>query len=204
MTDTIRFHFDPRCPWAWESSKWIREVARVRDIEIEWAFFSLEEQNNPDTGPLRDPKARGTAALRTLALVRRTEGNDGVGSLYEAIGERAHEQREELSIDLVRNALEDVGLKPELVDDALRDDVTIKEISEEHYAVASSAGCFGVPTIVLPTGEAMFGPVVSVAPSGEAAGELWDHFEWLTRQGYFFEMKRERGDTRPGRRASGK
>jgi 2-hydroxychromene-2-carboxylate isomerase len=204
MAATVRFHFDPRCPWAWESSKWIREVAGLRDIEVEWAFFSLQEQNKPETSPLRDPEARGTAALRTLALVRRTEGNDGAGSLYEAIGERAHERGEELSIDLVRKALEDVGLKPELVDEALRDDVTIKEVSEEHYAVASSVGCFGVPTIVLPTGEAMFGPVVSVAPTGEAAGELWDHFEWLTRQGYFFEMKRERGDTRPGSRGSSK
>jgi predicted DsbA family dithiol-disulfide isomerase len=202
MTDTIRFHFDPRCPWAWESSRWIREVARVRDIEIEWAFFSLQEQNKPETAPLRDPEVRGTAALRTLALVRRTEGNDAVDSLYRAIGERVHEQREDFTIDVVRNALEDVGLKAIVVDEALSDDVTIKEVSEEHYAVASSVGCFGVPTIVLPTGEAIFGPVVSVAPTGEAAGELWDHVEWLTRQGYFFEMKRERGDTKPGSRGS--
>jgi len=204
MTHTIRFHFDPRCPWAWESSKWIREVTRVRDIEIEWAFFSLQEQNKPETSPLRDPEVRGTAALRTLALVRRTEGNDAVDSLYKAIGGRVHDRREDFTIDVVRNALGDVGLRAELVDEALSDEVTIKEVSEEHYAVASSVGCFGVPTIVLPTGEAMFGPVVSVAPTGEAAGELWDHFEWLTRQGYFFEMKRERGDLRPGSGGSGK
>jgi 2-hydroxychromene-2-carboxylate isomerase len=198
MAGTVRFHFDPRCPWAWESSKWIREVATVRDVEIEWAFFSLEEQNKPETHPLRNPEARGTAALRTLALVRRTEGNDVTGSLYEAIGLRAHERDEKLTIDLVRAALEDVGLDPGRVDEALSDDVTIKEVSEEHYAVASTVGCFGVPTIVLPSGEAIFGPVITVAPRGETAGELWDHFEWLTRQGYFYEMKRERGDARPG------
>jgi len=198
MTDTIRFHFDPRCPWAWETSKWIREVAGVRDVEIEWAFFSLQEQNKPETAPLRDPEARGTPALRTLALVRRTEGNEATGSLYKAMGERVHERHEDFTVDLVRSALEDLGLKPELVDEALSDEVTVKEISEEHYAVASSVGCFGVPTIVLPTGEAIFGPVVAVAPTGEAAGELWDHFEWLTKQDYFFEMKRERGETRPG------
>jgi 2-hydroxychromene-2-carboxylate isomerase len=204
MTDTIRFHFDPRCPWAWESSKWIREVAQVRDIEIEWAFFSLEEQNKPETSPLRDPEVRGTAAFRTLALIRRSEGNDAVDSVYRAIGERVHERREDFTVGVVRSALEEVGLKAELVDDALADEVTIKEVSEEHYAVASSVGCFGVPTIVLPTGEAMFGPVVSVAPTGEAAGELWDHFEWLTRQDYLFEMKRERGGRRPGSGGSGK
>ena len=198
MAGTVRFHFDPRCPWAWESSKWIREVEKVRDVEVEWAFFSLEEQNRPDTNPLRNPEARGTAALRTLALTRRTEGNVLTGSLYEAIGIRAHERDEKLTIDLVRAALEDVGLDPGRVDEALSDDVTIKEVSEEHYAVASTVGCFGVPTIVLPTGEAIFGPVITVAPRGEAAGELWDHFEWLTRQDYFYEMKRERGDVRPG------
>jgi hypothetical protein len=137
-----------------------------------------------------------------LALVRRTEGNDAAGSFYEAIGERVHERQEDLTIDLLRHALEDVGLRAGLLDDALSDDVTIKEVSEEHYAVAASVGCFGVPTIVLPSGEAIFGPVITVAPTGEAAGELWDHFEWLTRQDYFFEMKRERGDARPGSRAS--
>lgn len=200
MVGIVRFHFDPRCPWAWESSKWIREVAKVRDVEVEWAFFSLEEQNKPETHPLRDAEARGTAALRTLALVRRTEGNDITGWLYEAMGLRAHERHEDLTIELVRNALEDAGLRAGLVDDALADDVTIKEVSEEHYAVAASVGCFGVPTIVLPTGEAIFGPVITVAPRGEAAGELWDRFEWLTRQGYFFEMKRERGGARPGGR----
>jgi len=198
MANTVRFHFDPSCPWAWESSKWIREVERVRDVQVEWAFFSLKEQNDPESNPLRDQESRGTAALRTLALVRRTEGNDVTGSLYRAIGERLHERHEDFTIDLVRNALEDLGLRPKLVDEALSDEVTVKEISEEHYAVASSVGCFGVPTIVLPTGEATFGPVVTVAPTGEAAGELWDHFEWLTRQGYFYEMKRERGDVRPG------
>ena len=199
MANTVRFHFDPSCPWAWESSKWVREVERVRDVQVEWAFFSLKEQNEPDSNPLRDQESRGTAALRTLALVRRTEGNGATGSLYETIGKRLHERGEDFSIDLVRNALVDVGLSSKLVDEALSDEVTIKEISEEHYAVASSVGCFGVPTIVLPTGEAMFGPVVSIAPTGEAAGELWDHFEWVVRQDYFFEMKRERGDVRPGR-----
>ncbi|MGH2698525.1 MAG: DsbA family protein [Actinomycetota bacterium] len=198
MTATVRFHFDPVCPWAWQTSKWIREVERVRDIEIEWAFFSLREQNKSESNPLRDPEARGTVELRTLALVRRTRGNDTAGALYRAIGERAHERGESKGIGLLRAALGDVGLSDDLADAAMADDVTAKEVLEEHHAVATSVGCFGVPTIVLPTGEGIFGPVLTVAPTGEAAGELWDHFEWLTRRDYFFEMKRERGDSRPG------
>jgi predicted DsbA family dithiol-disulfide isomerase len=198
MTATVRFHFDPACPWAWQTSKWIREVEKVRDIEIEWAFFSLQEQNKPETNPLRDPEARSTAELRTLALVRRTRGNEIAGALYEAIGERAHERRESKGRALLGAALDDVGLGRDLVETAMADDVTAKEVLEEHNAVASSVGCFGVPTIVLSTGEGIFGPVVTVAPTGEEAGELWDHFEWLTRRNYFYEMKRERGDARPG------
>ncbi|MGH2752745.1 MAG: DsbA family protein [Actinomycetota bacterium] len=198
MSNPIRFHFDPVCPWAWETSKWMRAVEKVREVEVEWAFFSLLEQNEPRANALRDPEAKGTAALRTLALVRRTEGNDATGALYKALGERAHERGEELTAVLVRAALADVGLDGNLVERALADGVTVKDILEEHHAVADEAGCFGVPTIVLPTGEAMFGPVVTVAPTGEAAGELWDRFEWLTREGYFFELKRERGKARPG------
>lgn len=199
MGDRIRFHFDPRCPWAWQTSKWMREVQKVRDIEIEWSFFSLLLHNEPETKPLDDPEAKGTSALRTLALVRRNEGNEATGELYRAIGGRVHDSGEELTTDLVRAALGDVGLDSALVDEALADSVTVKEISQEHKAVATEVGCFGVATIVLPSGEGMFGPVITLAPAGEDAGELWDRFEWLTKQDYFFEMKRERGDRRPGK-----
>ena len=199
MTDRIRFHFDPLCPWAWQTSKWIREVTKVRDVEVEWSFFSLLVQNKPETNPLEDPEAKGTAALRTLALVRRNDGNETMGELYRVIGERAHDNGEDFTADLVRAALGDVGLDTALVDRALSDSVTVKEISQEHEAVVNEVGCFGVPTIVLSSGESMFGPVVTLAPTGEDAGALWDHFEWLTKQDYFFEMKRERGEHRPGK-----
>ena len=199
MGDRIRFHFDPSCPWAWQTSKWMREVTKVRDVEIEWSFFSLLLNNKPETKPLQDPEAKGTAALRALALVRRNEGNETTGDLYRAIGERVHDNGEDFTPNLVRAALADVGLDPELVDRALADSVTVKEITQEHEAVANEVGCFGVATLVLPSGEGMFGPVITLAPTGEDAGELWDHFEWLTKQDYFFEMKRERGDRRPGK-----
>ena len=198
MGDRIRFHTDPLCPWAWQTSKWIREVEKVRNVEVEWAFFSLQTQNKPGANALEDPNVRGTPALRTMAFVRREEGNVRMGDLYRAIGERVHERGEDFTTDLLRAALSDVGLQESLVVDALADSVTVKEILEEHDSVATEVGCFGVPTIVLPTGEGMFGPVLTVAPTGEAAGELWDHFEWLTKQDYFFEMKRERGDASPG------
>jgi hypothetical protein len=132
-----------------------------------------------------------------LAAVRRKYGNEVVGRLYEAIGMRAHEGGEELSPELVEKALTDAGLDPSLVWQALDDDSTIADVRAEHEAVVSEVGAFGVPTIVLEGGGGIFGPVISSAPAGEEAGELWDHVRWLTERGYFFELKRER-DRSPG------
>ncbi len=127
----------------------------------------------------------------------RKHGNEGVGRLYEAIGRRAHDGGEELSPELVEKALKDSGLDASFVWRALDDDSTIADVRAEHDAVVSEVGAFGVPTIVLEDGGGIFGPVISSAPQGEEAGELWDHVRWLTEHGYFFELKRER-DRGPG------
>ncbi|MBK5227474.1 MAG: DsbA family protein [Actinobacteria bacterium] len=198
MATRVRFHFDPLCPWAWQSSKWMREVENVRDVEVEWRLFSLRLINENQQDPLADAHAKGTPALRALALVRREEGNDAVGRVYEALGGRIHEgPSEEMDQATVRSSLEDAGLDPTIVDRALDDDSTMADVRAEHDAAVSEVGVFGVPTIVLATGEGMFGPVIAKAPSGEAAGELWDHVEWLIRQDGLFELKRER-DRKPG------
>lgn len=198
MTTRVRFHFDPLCPWAWQSSKWIREVEHVRDIEVDWCLFSLQLINENNDDPLADVHAKGTPALRALALVRRLEGNDRVGRLYEALGRRIHEPpSEELNEATVRSSLQDAGLDPSVIDQALGDESTMLDVREQHAAAVLEVGAFGVPTILLETGQGMFGPVIAKAPMGEAAGELWDHVEWLIRQDGFFELKRER-DRKPG------
>lgn len=198
MATRVRFHFDPLCPWAWQSSKWIREVEKVRDMEVEWRLFSLQLINDKNEDPLADVHVRGTPALRTMALVRREGGNHAVGRVYEELGKRIHEDTsEDLDQAAVRSSLGDSGLDPSIVDRALDDDSTMEDIRAEHEAAVSEVGAFGVPTIVLATGQGMFGPVIAKAPTGEAAGELWDHVEWLIRQDGFFELKRER-DRKPG------
>lgn len=148
--------------------------------------------NEGSEDPLADLHVKGTPALRTLALVRRMEGNDGVGRVYQALGDRVHEGGEELSPDVVRSALSDVGLRAGLLDEAIEDDTTMKEVRAEHDLAVEEVGCFGVPTIVLESGKGMFGPVIATVPTGEHAGEMWDHFAWLTEQDGFFELKRER------------
>lgn len=195
---TVRFHFDPLCPWAWQSSKWIREVEQVRDVEVDWRLFSLQLINENTDDPLADVHAKGTLPLRVLALVRRMEGNDGVARLYQALGNRVHEAlSEELNEATVRSALLDAGLDPAMVDQASNDESTMHDVRAEHAAAVLEVGAFGVPTIMLETGRGMFGPVIAKAPSGEAAGALWDHVERLIQLDGFFELKRER-NRKPG------
>lgn len=197
MSDRIRFHFDPLCPWAWQSSRWIREVEKVRDVEVEWRLFSLQLINADKDDPLADEHVKGTPALRTLALVRRTGGNAGVGRVYETLGEMVHENGDSMTPETVRKAVVASGFDASLVDDALGDESTSEEVRGEFDAAVSEAGCFGVPTIVMPSGRGMFGPVIAAAPVGEAAGELWDRVAWMIDYDGFFELKRER-DRKPG------
>jgi 2-hydroxychromene-2-carboxylate isomerase len=175
----------------------MREVAATRDVEIEWRLFSLKLINEGKQDPLADRHERGTPALRTLALVQREQGNAAVGAVYERLGQRVHDSGEELGPDVVEKALVDAGLDSQLLSRALEDELTIKEVRDEHADAVEGVGCFGVPTIVLDSGKGLFGPVISKAPIGEAAGEMWDHFCYFVDQEDFFEVKRER-DRRPG------
>src|SRR5207249_9624311 len=108
MTEPVRFHFDPACPWAWQGAQWIREVQRVRDIHVEWRLFSLFLINHPEEFDVA-VSDKLTLALRTLVVARREGGNDAIGRLYEAIGERVHERQQELTRDLCRLALRDAA-----------------------------------------------------------------------------------------------
>ena len=192
MTEHIRFYFDPTCPWAWQTAKWIREVEQVRDIQIEWRLFSLRLVNEDADDPLTDTSARSVPALRALALVGREQGNDALAGLYWAIGERIHDKDGDLSVDLLRESLSASGLDPEVVDRAMADASTAEDVRAQHREAVDSVQGFGVPTIVLESGRGIFGPVVSLAPTGEEAGQVWDHTRWLIEFDGFFELKRER------------
>lgn len=198
MSEKVTFHFDPLCPWAWQTSKWMREVERVRDVEVDWRLFSLEIVNGLDGNPYAEVLLEDRKVLRALALARRIGGNDAVARLYEAVGRRTHEPpSSELDERTLRLAIEDTGLPSSLVDEALGDPSTMDDVRAEHEDAARRVGAFGVPVIILSTGDGMFGPVIAQAPSGRDAGDLWDRVEWLIRQDGFFELKRER-DRKPG------
>jgi len=196
-TETVRFYLDPTCPWAWQTSVWMREVERVRDVRVRWRLFSLRLVNESIDDPLTDTSAKSVPALRALALADREGGDDALGRLYRAIGSRIHDGDATLDRETLDAAVADAGLPSDTVERAMADPSTADEVRAQHREAADGVEAFGVPTIVLESGKGIFGPVVALAPAGEAAGELWDRVRWLADLDGFFELKRER-DRRPG------
>jgi 2-hydroxychromene-2-carboxylate isomerase len=194
MTDRVRFHFDTLCPWCWQTSKWVRRLVELGEIEASWGTFSLELQNADDPGAVQG-NSIAERSLRTAVAVRNKEGEDALGRFYLAIGTAYHERGEALDDPaVVRAALTEAGLDEVLQEQAMSDDATWEAVVAEHRELVETTRSFGVPTIVLDGGEgpAIFGPVIYAVPSDSDAVELFRHVEWLTRYDNFSELKRDR------------
>ena len=188
----VDFYLDPICPWSWRTSIWIREVAKVRPIDVHWKFFSLEEINRP-AGTLKEAHVQSRGPFRAMVLARRRHGDAAVDKLYEAFGKARHEREEDLSDEgVAKSAIEEAGFSPSLLDEALADPTTEQEYVAEHNDVVARGG-FGVATLVIDGSDPIFGPVIQPIPSGEEAGELYDHVASMSTKKYFFEIKRNRG-----------
>ena len=188
-----RFLFDPVCPWAWRASLWMRAVARVRSVEIEWGLLSLEYLNrDSEDNPFHGLHLKSRLPLRLLALARDSGGNGGIDKLYLALGD-LYAQGRELDDDAVlAEALARTCLSPLLLQEAHRRN-DLDDALQGGYERAWLGGAFGVPTIYIDRSEVpFFGPVIDSVPSDREAGELWDHVLGLSRHPYFFELKRER------------
>lgn len=197
MSERIRFHFDPICPWCYQTSRWIKRLEELGEVDLSWGLFSLEVQNAGDEPEdLREAHARSGLALRTAVKVREAAGSNGVGRFYGALGIRVHERGEPLQEPAtVEAALDDVGLDTGLCEKAATDESTWEAVAREHRELCDRTRSFGVPTIVLDGGEgpAIFGPVIQEVPSSDAdAVELFRHVAWLARYENFSELKRER------------
>jgi protein-disulfide isomerase-like protein with CxxC motif len=194
--DKVKFHFDPICPWCYQTSRWAKRLEALGEVDLDWAVFSLEVVNLDKDKDPREPAPRSGPALRTAIAIRDTEGSKAIGPFYTAIGKRIWEQVPPAD-DLVaasRESLAEIGLDPGLCDKALADPATWEAVLAEHQALVDRTGSFGVPTIVLDGGDgpAIFGPVVSQLPDDADAVALWRHTAWLVRYGNFFELKRVR------------
>jgi protein-disulfide isomerase-like protein with CxxC motif len=192
MTEGIDFYFDPLCPWAWRTSKWVRDLESDGILSVDWRFFSLSVINEGSESVMDDPNNPGSVALRTLALVKAKDGNENAGKLYLAMGERSQEGPRRLTTKIVQDALADVGAEGPLVEKAIGDPETREHVLRDHRTAVERVGAFGVPTIVLESGKGIFGPVIEDKGATEPA-ELWSHVRWLIEKEGFFELKRERG-----------
>ncbi len=196
--ERIRFYFDPRCPWCYLTSRWACRLVELGETSIDWAVFCLEVVNRAEGVDPLTIEARSGPALRTAMLLRERSGRDAVGDLYHALGARVWESELPIEVDDldgIRDSLKDIGADPLLLDEALADRGTWDAVVQEHEALVSRTGAFGVPTIVLDDGEgpAIFGPVIYDVPDDDKTVELWRHTIWLVRYGNFAELKRGRG-----------
>lgn len=199
MPEHVRFHFDPICPFAYQTSRWARRLAELGEIELDWGVFSLEIVNRENEAGAEESRRKGHArserALRTVVAVREAAGSDGVGRFYAALGGRVHGAGEPIEDPgAVAAALGDAGLDPHLAERAGQDGATWDAVVAEHNALVERTRSFGVPTIVLDGGQgpAIFGPVISAVPTDDDALALWRSVSWLARYENFAELKRDR------------
>ncbi|GEP39022.1 DSBA oxidoreductase [Nocardioides psychrotolerans] len=202
----VRFWFDPVCPFAWMTSKWVRQVQAQRDLVVEWRFISLRLLNahlDYDAHFPPEYAAGHTAGLRLLrvaAHVRDDHGADGVARYYEALGALVFDRAPDegggndpsRTADVLLEALAAAGLPADLadhLDDTSRDAQLQAETDE---ALALTGKDVGTPILHIapPEGAAFFGPVISRLPSDEDAGRLWDHVVGLATFAGFAELKR--------------
>lgn len=196
MAEQVCFHFDPICPWCYQTSRWARRLEQLGVIELDWRLFSLELQNaGTEPEELAAAHARSERGLRTAVLVRDVAGAAAVGRFYEHLGRRFHEQGEALEDpSTVEAALEDAGLDAALCRRAMDDASTADQVAAEHRELCDRTRSFGVPTIQLDggAGSAIFGPVITEVPDDHDAVALWEQVSWLTRHANFAELKRDR------------
>ena len=187
------FWFDPLCPWAWMTSRWILEVEKVRDISVKWNLFSLAHLNRDKDVPVeyKERLAKSWFSTRVIAAAQKSKGASVTLPLYTAISSRIHLKKMEVGENLFKDALTEVGLPAELAS-AMNDSNYDNSIIESHERGIKLVGN-DVGTPIIAVGEAaFFGPVISPAPKGEAAGKLWDGVVGVASYPGFFEIKRSR------------
>jgi 2-hydroxychromene-2-carboxylate isomerase len=198
MTDhpiRLGYHFDVMCPWAYQTSKWIREVRDTVPLDIEWRFFSLEEINREEgkKHPWEREWSYGWSMMRVAAKLRR-ESMDDCDRFYEAAGRALHEEsRKPHRPEVAEEICRELGLDPAIVRAAIDDPTTHDDVHADHDAVAGRGG-FGVPTLVFDDDRHVYGPVVAPAPTGQDALDLWDLTVAYSRVPYLYELKTPKSD----------
>ncbi|WP_318199022.1 DsbA family protein [Streptomyces sp. MCL20-2] len=197
----VDFWFDPLCPWAWMTSRWMLEVEKVRDVEVRWHVMSLAVLNEDKLDELPEEyrdmlENQAWGPVRVVIAAQQLHGDDVVGPLYTALGTRFHNNGEGPTREAVTAALKDVGLPEDLAEYADKDTYDTKLRASHQEGIEKVGQEVGTPVIAVPGADgeqvAFFGPVVTPAPKGEEAAKLWDGTLLVASIPGFYEIKRTR------------
>ncbi len=195
--EDMQFWFDPLCPWAWITSRWMLEVEKVRPVRVDWRIMSLaylnlvQHEGKGLSEEYLERMNRAWGPVRVCAAAAADAGPGILGPLYTAIGTRFHNQGRRDDPAVVPEALQEAGLPAWLADAAGTSEFD-DAIKKSHHDAFDEVGLdVGTPVVRI-RGKALFGPVITPAPKGEAAGELWDGLLLVSKADGFFELKRSR------------